>query len=49
MSSNTSLIRALEFELNKKRGEPERRSDIPLTNYRGIELRDFSAEIAALR
>jgi hypothetical protein len=41
-------IRALEFELNKKRGEPERRSDIPLTNYRGIELRDFSAEIARL-
>ncbi len=41
-------IRALEFELNKKRGESERRSDIPLTNYRGIELRDFSAEIARL-
>jgi len=41
-------IRALEFELNKKRREPERRSDIPLTNYRGIELRDFSAEIARL-
>ena len=41
-------IRAIEFELNKKRGEPERRSDIPLTNYRGIELRDFSAEIARL-
>jgi len=41
-------IRALEFELNKKRGEPERRSDIPLTNYRGIELRSFSAEIARL-
>ncbi len=41
-------IRALEFALNKRRGEPERRSDIPLTNYRGIELRDFSAEIARL-
>jgi hypothetical protein len=41
-------IRAIEFELNKKRGEPERRSDIPLTNYRGIDLRDFSAEIARL-
>ncbi|MGY9036630.1 MAG: class I SAM-dependent DNA methyltransferase [Rhodobacterales bacterium] len=41
-------IRALEFELNKKRGEPERRSNIPLTNYRGIELRSFSAEIARL-
>lgn len=31
-------IRALEFELNKRSGTPERRSDIPLTNYRGIEL-----------
>ncbi|WP_390910865.1 DNA methyltransferase [Pseudosulfitobacter sp. SM2401] len=41
-------IRALEFELNKRSGEPGRRSDIPLTNYRGIELRDFSAEIARL-
>jgi hypothetical protein len=41
-------IRALEFEVNKRRGEPERRSNIPLTNYRGIELRDFSAEIARL-
>ena len=41
-------IRALEFEVNKRRSEPERRSDIPLTNYRGIELRDFSAEIARL-
>lgn len=41
-------IRALEFVVNKRRGEPERRSDIPLTNYRGIELRDFSAEIARL-
>jgi hypothetical protein len=41
-------IRALEFELNKRSGTPERRSDIPLTNYRGIELRDFSAEIARL-
>ena len=41
-------IRALEFELNKRSGTPGRRSDIPLTNYRGIELRDFSAEIARL-
>ncbi|CUX79968.1 class I SAM-dependent DNA methyltransferase [Roseibaca calidilacus] len=41
-------MRALEYEINKRRGEPLRRSDIPLTNYRGIELRDFSAEIARL-
>ena len=41
-------MRGLEFEINKRRGEPLRRTDIPLTNYRGIELRDFSAEIARL-
>ena len=41
-------MRAIEVEINKRRGEPDRRSDIPLTNYRGIELRDFPAEIARL-
>ena len=41
-------MRGLEYEINKRRGEPLRRTDIPLTNYRGIELRDFSAEIARL-
>ncbi|VVS99937.1 Lactate dehydrogenase [Roseovarius sp. EC-HK134] len=41
-------MRAIEHEINKRRGEPLRRTDIPLTNYRGIELRDFSAEIARL-
>ena len=41
-------IRSIEFDLNTRSGTPERRSDIPLTNYRGIELRDFSAEIARL-
>ena len=41
-------MRALEYEINRRRGEPQRRTDIPLTNYRGIELRDFSAEIARL-
>ena len=30
------------------RRESHRRTDIPLTNFRGIELRDFSAEIARL-
>ncbi|HBN8622552.1 TPA: hypothetical protein L3745_002253 [Pseudomonas aeruginosa] len=34
--------------INERRGEPGRKSDIPLTNFRGIELRDFSAEIARL-
>ncbi|WP_148253610.1 class I SAM-dependent DNA methyltransferase [Aidingimonas lacisalsi] len=41
-------MRAIEAEINTRRGEPERRTDIPLTNFRGIELRDFSAEVARL-
>jgi hypothetical protein len=41
-------IRAIEAEINKRRGEAERASEIPLTNFRGIELRDFPAEIARL-
>ena len=41
-------MRAIEAEINRRRGEAERRSDIPLTNFRGIELRDFPAEIARL-
>ena len=41
-------MRAIEAELNKRRGEPDYRSDIPLTNFRGIELRDFPAEVARL-
>ncbi|UWQ57277.1 lactate dehydrogenase [Leisingera caerulea] len=41
-------MRAIEAELNQRRGEGDRRSEIPLTNFRGIELRDFPAEIARL-
>src|SRR5690554_5210719 len=41
-------MRAIEAEINQRRGEPSRPTDIPLTNFRGIELRDFSAEIARL-
>lgn len=41
-------MRAIEAEINQRRGESGRKSDIPLTNYRGIELRDFPAEIARL-
>ena len=41
-------MRAIEAEANRRRGEAERRSDIPLTNFRGIEIRSFSAEIARL-
>ena len=35
-------MRAIEAEINRRRGEADRRSDIPLTNFRGIELRHFS-------
>jgi hypothetical protein len=42
-------MRAIEAEINRRRGEePIARSDIPLTNFRGIEMRDFPAEIARL-
>ena len=41
-------MREIEAEINRQRGEPDRRTDIPLTNFRGIELRDFPAEIARL-
>lgn len=41
-------MRAIEAEINDRRGEPDRKTDIPLTNFRGVELRDFPAEIARL-
>ncbi|MCF3948354.1 class I SAM-dependent DNA methyltransferase [Acidiphilium iwatense] len=41
-------MRLIEAEINKRRGEPDRSSEIPLTNFRGIELRDFPAEVARL-
>ncbi|NTE90092.1 class I SAM-dependent DNA methyltransferase [Agrobacterium rubi] len=41
-------IRAIEAEINRRRDEPDQRTEIPLTNFRGIELRDFPAEIARL-
>lgn len=41
-------MREIENDINKRRGENGRKSEIPLTNFRGIELRDFSAEIARL-
>ena len=41
-------MRAVEAEINQRRGEIDRRTDIPITNFRGIELRDFPAEIARL-
>jgi hypothetical protein len=41
-------MRAVEAVINQRRSESARRSEIPLTNFRGIELRDFPAEIARL-
>lgn len=41
-------LRALEARINALRGEESKRSVILLTNFRGIEISDFSAEIARL-
>ncbi len=41
-------MREIEAEINRRRREPDLRTEIPLTNFRGIELRDFPAEIARL-
>ncbi|MFA9275629.1 MAG: class I SAM-dependent DNA methyltransferase [Candidatus Aquirickettsiella gammari] len=41
-------MREIEAEINRRRGEINLGSEIPLTNFRGIELREFPAEIARL-
>lgn len=41
-------MRAIEAEINRLRGEVQLKSVIPLTNFRGIEINDFPAEIARL-
>ena len=41
-------LRAIEDQINTLRNECGRKSDIPLTNFRGIEIRSFPAEIARL-
>jgi hypothetical protein len=41
-------MRAIEAEINRRRGEADRPTEIPKENFRGIELRDFPAEIARL-
>jgi hypothetical protein len=41
-------MRAIEAEINRLRDEADRRTEIPITNFRGIELRGFPAEIARL-
>ena len=41
-------MRAIEAVINQRRGEPDKRTEILATNFLGIELRDFAAEIARL-
>lgn len=41
-------LRQIENGINERRDEKGRKSEIPLTNFRGIEIRGFSAEIARL-
>jgi hypothetical protein len=41
-------MRAIEGEINRRRNEIDRPSDIYLTNFRGIEIRGFAAEVARL-
>ena len=41
-------MREIEAEINQRRGEANLASEIPINNFRGIELRDFPAEIARL-
>ena len=36
-------MRAIEAKINQHRGETHLASEIPLTNFRGIEMRDFPA------
>ena len=41
-------MRAIEFEINQRRNESHCKSAIPLSNFRGIEIREFPSEIARL-
>ena len=41
-------MRLIEAEVNTRRNESGEKTSIPLTNFRGIELRDFPAEVARL-
>ncbi len=41
-------MREIEAEINRRRGESHLGSEISIKNFRGIELRDFPAEIARL-
>lgn len=41
-------MREIEAKINERRGEKDKRSELPVSNFRGIEIRDFAAEIARL-
>jgi hypothetical protein len=41
-------MRQIESEINNRRYESHLRSEIPISNFRGIELREFATEIARL-
>ncbi|MFZ2754779.1 MAG: DNA methyltransferase [Lysobacteraceae bacterium] len=41
-------MRAIEAVVNQRRSEADLKSEIPINNFRGIELREFPAEIARL-
>ncbi len=41
-------MREIEAEINRRRGELHMKSEIQIKNFRGIELRNFPAEIARL-
>jgi len=41
-------MRSIESDINNRRDESHIRSEIPLSNFRGIELREFATEIARL-
>ena len=41
-------MREIEAEINRRRKVPLRKSDIPISNFRGIEIADFSAEVARI-
>jgi hypothetical protein len=41
-------MRKIEAEINRRRSETHLKSEIPVSNFRGIEIRDFPTEIARL-
>jgi len=42
-------MRAIEHEINRRRGEAGRRTEIPLTNFRGIEIRHIAPAVCGER